>query len=68
MNVLLAADTGGGYVAAAYLAFILMLAVYMAIMARKLTGMQRRLGEIQRRGEGPGREDAQPSGTVEHLD
>ena len=49
MNILLAADTGGGYVAAAYLVFILMLAVYLAIMSNKLTGMQRRLSAIRAR-------------------
>lgn len=51
MNLPLAADTGAGYVAAAYLLFVLVLAIYLAIMARKLIGMQRSLSEIRRRTE-----------------
>jgi hypothetical protein len=53
MNILLATDTGGGYAAAAYLVFLLMLAIYLAIMSNKLTKMQRTLGEIRRRAEQP---------------
>lgn len=49
MNILLAADTGGSYVAAAYLVFVLMLVIYLAIMANKLVKMQRRVSELQRR-------------------
>jgi hypothetical protein len=47
MNILLATDTGGGYMAAAFLVFIVALAIYLAIMSRKLTKLQRRLNEIR---------------------
>lgn len=45
MNVLLAADTGGGYVAAAYLVFLIVLLIYLAIMANKLVKLQKSLNE-----------------------
>lgn len=45
-NVLLAANTGGGYVAAAYLFFLVVMFVYIAIMAKKLAGLQQRLNSI----------------------
>lgn len=53
MNVLLAADTGGSYVAAAYLIFLIVLVVYLAIMANKLVKMQKSLSEIRRGSEKP---------------
>ncbi|MGH2959544.1 MAG: hypothetical protein ACRDKE_08045 [Solirubrobacterales bacterium] len=46
MNVLLAADTGGSYVAAAYLVFLVVLLIYVAIMANKLVKMQRSLSDL----------------------
>jgi hypothetical protein len=49
MNVLLAADTGGSYVAVAYLVFVIVLLVYLAIMANKLVKMQRGLTELRRK-------------------
>lgn len=57
MNILLAADTGGGYVAAAYLAFVLVLVIYLAIMSNKLVKMQRRVGELQRKLDGAQRDE-----------
>lgn len=52
MDLLLAADTGGSYVAAAYLVFVVVLAIYLAIMAKKLVKMQRSLSEIRAKVEG----------------
>lgn len=51
MDILLAADTGGSYVAAAYLVFVIALFVYLAIMANKLVKMQRTLSEIRAKTE-----------------
>lgn len=45
MNVLLAADTGGGYVAAAYMIFVVVLLIYVALMANKLVKIQKNLSE-----------------------
>ena len=45
MNVLLAADTGGRYVAAAYLIFVVVMLIYVAIMANKLVKIQKNLSE-----------------------
>jgi hypothetical protein len=45
MNILLAADTGGSYVAAAYLVFVVVLLIYVAIMANKLVKLQKSLNE-----------------------
>lgn len=45
MNVLLAADTGGSYVAAAYLIFVVVMLIYVAIMANKLVKIQKNLSE-----------------------
>ncbi|MBJ7458229.1 MAG: hypothetical protein JHD02_03475 [Thermoleophilaceae bacterium] len=49
MNVLIAADTGGGYVAAAFLVFIIVLLIYVALMANKLAKMQKSLSEGQQK-------------------
>lgn len=46
---LLAADTGGGYVAAAYLIFTILLVVYVAIMSVKLKRIQRGFDELDER-------------------
>lgn len=52
LTMVLAADTGGGYVAAAYLVFVAMLLVYLGIMAVKLVRIQRSLGDLlERAGE-----------------
>lgn len=51
MNVLLAADTGGSYVAAAYLVFLIVLLIYVGIMANKLVKLQKSLNE-QRKDSG----------------
>lgn len=52
MNVLLAADTGGSYVAAAYLVFLIVLLIYVGIMANKLVKLQKSLNE-QRKDSDP---------------
>jgi hypothetical protein len=44
-NAVLAADTGGSYVAAAYLIFVIVLLIYVAIMANKLVKIQKNLSE-----------------------
>lgn len=49
----LAADTGGGYVAAAYLVFVALLLVYLGIMSVKLVRIQRRLGDLLTRTSKP---------------
>jgi hypothetical protein len=54
MDIMLAADTGGNYVAAAYFVFVVLLVIYLAIMANKLVKLQRRVGELRRRVEGDG--------------
>ena len=40
--------TAGPYVAAAYIVFVALILVYVAIMARKLTRTQRELQELRR--------------------
>lgn len=50
----LAADTGGGYVAAAYLVFVALLLVYLGIMSVKLVRIQRGLVELLKRTRKPG--------------
>lgn len=62
INPLLAADTGGDYVAAAYLVFLLVLLIYLGIMAGKLVRIQSTLSEILRKvdksdGAKPGSDD-----------
>ncbi|MBI5309561.1 MAG: hypothetical protein HZB14_00825 [Actinobacteria bacterium] len=49
MSVLLAADTGGDYVAVAYLVFTILLIVYVGIMSVKLTRIQRGLDKLDER-------------------
>jgi len=39
-------DVGGKYVAAAYIVFLLLLLIYIAIMAAKLARIERGLGEV----------------------
>ena len=53
MSVLAAAPalplhTAGPYVAAAYIVFVALILIYVAIMARKLTRTQRELRELRR--------------------
>jgi hypothetical protein len=40
-------NTGSGYVAAAYIVFFAILLIYVAIMALRLTRVERRLRELQ---------------------
>lgn len=49
LQPLLAAETGGDYVAAAYLIFTILLVVYVAIMSVKLTRIQRGFDELDDR-------------------
>jgi hypothetical protein len=49
----LPSDTGSGYVAAAYIVFAVILLVYVAIMAIRLTRVERRLHELRTRDDGP---------------
>jgi uncharacterized membrane protein len=46
MDLILAADTGGNYVAVAYLIFVVVLFIYLAIMANKLVNIQQTLSRI----------------------
>jgi len=62
--VILAADTGGNYVAAAYVVFLGLVLVYVAIMAFKLARFERELAElneIQMRRIAREREQGDPS-------
>lgn len=43
-------NTGDGYVAAAYIVFFLILLIYVAIMALRLSHVQRDLHDLQARG------------------
>lgn len=45
----LAAETGGDYVAAAYLVFVIVLVIYLGIMANKLVKIQSTLSRILRK-------------------
>jgi len=40
-------DTGSGYVAAAYIVFVVVLLIYVAIIALRLTRVERRLRDLQ---------------------
>lgn len=51
--------TAGPYVAAAYIVFVALILIYVAIMARKLTRTQRELRELRRNLEV--KEDLEPS-------
>lgn len=53
MNLLLAVDTGGSYVAAAYAVFVIVLVIYLAIMANKLVNIQQTLTRILSKVEKP---------------
>jgi hypothetical protein len=52
MSVLLALESGEGYVAGAYLAFVALLLIYVAIMAGKLQRIQRQIRELADKAEG----------------
>ena len=58
MTPLLAVENGG-YVGAAYVAFLLLLLIYVAIMAAKLSRIQRELGSLADLAERPGEDDDQ---------
>ena len=44
--MILAADTGGNYVAAAYVVFLALVLIYVAIMATKLARIEKDLNEL----------------------
>jgi hypothetical protein len=46
-------NTGDGYVAAAYIVFFVLLLIYLAIMALRLSHVQRDLRDLQARGAEP---------------
>ena len=46
MNVLVIATSSGKYVAAAYAVFLVLVLIYVAIMASKLSRIERELGEL----------------------
>lgn len=50
-------NTGDGYVAAAYIAFFVLLLVYVAIMALRLSHVQRDLRDLQARTQESARAD-----------
>ena len=54
--MILAADTGGNYVAAAYVVFLALVLIYVAIMATKLARIEKELNELQSREAEPERE------------
>jgi cell division protein FtsL len=58
MTPLLAVENGG-YVGAAYVAFLLLLLVYVAIMAAKLSRIQRELSSLADLAERPGNDEAE---------
>ena len=45
--LVLALDEDGGYVAAAYVVFVALIAVYVGIMAAKLTRIERALEDLE---------------------
>lgn len=49
MNIVLAAETGSGYVAAAFLVFLAVLMIYLVIMAKKLSKLQASTSEIRQK-------------------
>ncbi len=53
MTPLLALESNTGYVAGAYLVFLLLLLVYVAIMAAKLSRIQREVGSLAELAERP---------------
>ena len=45
--MIVAADTGGNYVAAAYVVFLALVLIYVAIMATKFARIERELNELR---------------------
>ncbi len=56
-------NTGDGYVAAAYIVFFVLLLVYVAIMALRLSHVQRDLRDLQARTQESARADEAHQGT-----
>jgi hypothetical protein len=56
MTPLLAIDTADRYVGGAYLVFLLLLLIYVAIMAAKLSRIQRELGSLAELADRPRRD------------
>jgi hypothetical protein len=62
----------GPYVAAAYIVFVALILIYVAIMAVRLTRTERDLGQLKRdalsrREDASGREDAEPERDTEPV-
>ena len=65
-------DIGGKYVAGAYVVFIVLLLIYVAIMAMKLARIERGLGEVaeiaeSRKGSEPAAEPAEAPASTTHT-
>ncbi len=57
-------NTGDGYVAAAYIVFFVLLMIYLAIMALRLSHVQRDLRDLQARTQESARQDQAGQATV----
>jgi hypothetical protein len=57
-------NTGDGYVAAAYIVFFVLLLIYLAIMALRLSHVQRDLRDLQARTQESAREDETRQGAA----
>jgi hypothetical protein len=55
-------NSNNGYVAAAYIVFFAIVLIYVAIMALRLTRVERSLRELNERAEAPPRGGVQPQG------
>jgi hypothetical protein len=55
-------DVGGKYVAGAYIVFVLLLLIYVAIMGMKLARIERELGEVAEIAEARNSDQAAPGG------
>jgi hypothetical protein len=53
-------SSNNGYVAAAYIVFFVIVLIYVAIMALRLTRVERSLRELNERAERPGGEEETP--------
>jgi hypothetical protein len=54
-------SSNNGYVAAAYIVFFVIVLIYVAIMALRLTRVERSLRELNERAERPGGAEEAPS-------
>jgi hypothetical protein len=61
-------DEAGKYVAAAYLVFLALILIYVAIMAAKLSRIDRELGELAAMAESKAHPEANPPGADAEAD